>query len=232
MDFLAVSIFLNIKENGETRRVHLGITATLVGRANGCHIQLVDGMTSSKHLAVKIGKDGKAVVKDLDSTNGTYINDYRIAESYLYLDDEIKIGNVIMWLDPASMSPKEKELHTRDGQKTSITFIKLKEYEQQLDGSQFRNIRPQQEEKLTQTKTQKGEPVINNLSHRAKDIANQKVNIELGVDNIIDMDESTGQTKMIKVEKKEIKKKSGKAKKAPQEEKESFADKIINLFKK
>jgi len=48
----------------------------------------------------------------------------------------------------------------------------------------------------------------------------------------MDMDESTGQTKMIKVEKKESKKKSGKLKKVVPEEKESLADKIINLFKK
>lgn len=227
-----MSIFLNIKENGEVRRIHLGITATLIGRANSCHVQLVDGMTSSKHLAIKIGKDGKAVVKDLDSTNGTYINDYRIAESYLYLEDEIKIGTVVMWLDPAKMSPKEKELHTREGQKTSVTFIKLKEYEQQIDGSQFRNIRPRQDEKLTQTKAQKGEAASSKLSDKAKEIANQKENISLGVDSLIDMDESTGQTKMIKVEKKESKKKTAKSKKVVQENKESFADKLINLFKK
>jgi len=227
-----VSIFLIIKEDGEMKRIPLGIKAAFIGRANGCHVQLVDGMTSSKHLAVKIGKDGKAVVKDLDSTNGTYINDYRIAESYLYLEDEIKIGNVVMWLDPTSMNSKEKELHTRDGQKTSITFIKLQEYEQQISGSQFKSIRPPQES-LTQTKTQKGESNISSkINEKAKEIAQAKPNVELGVDNVMDMDESTGQTKMIKVEKKDAKKKSGKSKKVVQEEKESFADKIINLFKK
>jgi len=227
-----VSIFLIIKEDGQTKRIPLGIKASFIGRANGCHVQLADGMTSSKHLAVKIGKDGKAVVKDLDSTNGTYINDYRIAESYLYLEDEIKIGNVVMWLDPTGMNNKEKELHTREGQKTSVTFIKLQEYEQQISGSQFKSIRPPQEN-LTQSKTQKGESnVSSKINERAKEIAQAKPNVEIGVDSVMDMDESTGQTKMIKVEKKESKKKSGKLKKVVPEEKESLADKIINLFKK
>jgi len=137
-----------------------------------------------------------------------------------------------MWLDPTGMNNKEKELHTREGQKTSVTFIKLQEYEQQISGSQFKSIRPPQEN-LTQSKTQKGESnVSSKINERAKEIAQAKPNVEIGVDSVMDMDESTGQTKMIKVEKKESKKKSGKLKKVVPEEKESLADKIINLFKK
>lgn len=224
-----MSIALWIEHNGEKRKVPLGIKAIFIGRASSCHIPIQDPMISSKHLAIKVSKEGKAVIKDLESTNGTFINDCKILEAYIYLEDDIRIGSVKMWLEPSTMNQKEKELHTREGQKTNITFIKLKEYEQQKDDSQYRNIRPPNEEKL-QTSTAKSE-LHDKVVEKSKQIASRKENTELGVDNVIEMDESTGQTKMIKIDKKETKKKAS-LKNKTEEKEEGIADKILKFFKK
>ncbi|GAB4025628.1 MAG: hypothetical protein Fur0010_28720 [Bdellovibrio sp.] len=235
-----MSVILYIEENGKIRKVPLGLKAIFLGRASSCHIQLDDPMTSSKHLAIKIGKEGKAVVKDLESTNGTYLNDYRIMESYIYLEDEIKIGNVKIWIDSASMNQREKELHTREGQKTNITFVKLKEYEQQKHGSPFRNIKPELsgDTKSHVSKKIEASPQPNvankiqdKVSAKAKEVASKAPQTEVGVDQVMDLEDSTGQTKLIKIDKKDAKKKSV-SKPKKEEKEEGFADKFLKLFKK
>lgn len=235
-----MSVILCIEENGKIRKVPLGLKAIFLGRATGCHIQLDDPMTSSKHLAIKIGKEGKAVVKDLESTNGTYLNDYRIMESYIYLEDEIKVGNVKIWIDDASMNQREKELHTREGQKTNLTFVKLREYEQQKDGSQFRNIRPDlngdtrshvSKKVETTAKPDAAEKIQEKVSAKAKEVASKSIPTDIGVDKVMDLEDATGQTKLIKIDKKESKKKVV-IKPKNEEKEEGFADKILKLFKK
>lgn len=224
-----MSIVLCIEEDGEIRRVPLGIRAVIIGRASGCQIQLKDGKTSSKHVAFKIGKEGKAVAKDLESTNGTYINEYKVMETYIHIDDVITIGEVKMWLDPKTMTPKEKEIHTQDEKnKTSITFIKLKEYEQQKDGSEYRNIRPENDGPTT-TNLSESRKIIkrDQLVEKSKEAAQE--NTSVGVDNVIDQDDPTGQTKMIKIEKKPKRKV---VQEKAKEKEEGLADKILSFFKK
>ena len=50
-----------------------------VGRSRKCDITISDESISREHLQIDIREDGDATVKDLGSSNGTYINDKKIS---------------------------------------------------------------------------------------------------------------------------------------------------------
>jgi hypothetical protein len=68
---------------------------TTVGREEG-EIQLVDPLVSRKHAAFEIYGPQHIVVKDLASTNGTYLNGRLIAYSKLNHGDKIRVGSTIL----------------------------------------------------------------------------------------------------------------------------------------
>ena len=82
-------------------------------------------MVSGKHLAVKINAESRVVMKDLDTTNGTYLNGNKIQESHLYIEDFIQIGKIRIKLDETEMSVNELKLHKRDFERTNVTFVPL-----------------------------------------------------------------------------------------------------------
>ena len=83
--------------DGVTKKV-LGSKALTLGRSSSCDMKLSDSMVSGKHLSISIGRDGKTLVKDLETTNGTFINGSKIMEAHLFLDDEITIGEIVIFL--------------------------------------------------------------------------------------------------------------------------------------
>ncbi|MCG6937945.1 MAG: FHA domain-containing protein [Gammaproteobacteria bacterium] len=69
-----------------------------IGRNNGNSLQLADGVVSGVHAVVSL-KPNKYVaewfdisIRDLDSTNGTYVNDIAIKEQEIRHGDVIRIG--------------------------------------------------------------------------------------------------------------------------------------------
>jgi hypothetical protein len=66
-----------------------------IGRSEEGEIVLVDPSVSRAHAVVEAGSRG-AIVRDLDSTNGTYLNGRRIESEPLRDGDELRFGNTIM----------------------------------------------------------------------------------------------------------------------------------------
>ena len=64
---------------------------TTIGRSPDCEIFLDDVTVSRKH-AVLTHRDGKFVVEDLGSLNGTFLNRHRIESAELNDGDELQIG--------------------------------------------------------------------------------------------------------------------------------------------
>jgi hypothetical protein len=72
----------------------VGASGIVVGRSAACDVQIDDGRVSSRHAWIGI-VDGKAVVRDLNSTNGTFLNAQTstpITESDLLSGDTIYFG--------------------------------------------------------------------------------------------------------------------------------------------
>lgn len=76
-------------------RVPLGEYVVTVGRQNDCTIVLADPNVSRHHAEIRPYGDGFVVI-DLGSTNGTKVNDARVAEHQLRDGDEVRFGNTVM----------------------------------------------------------------------------------------------------------------------------------------
>lgn len=136
-----MSIVLLVQEIEVTYKVILGKKPTFLGRSSKCHLKIADALVSGKHCALFINDDGRAVVKDLESSNGTFVNGFKIEESLLMMDDEVSIGGVKLWLDASEMNPKEKKLHIRETAKTRMKFINMEEEEASSPGQAKNRIK-------------------------------------------------------------------------------------------
>jgi len=76
------------------RRVPLGAETTDIGRSSKCDVQLDQESVSRNHARITF--DGKTyTLRDLGSTNGSYVNDELVDEANLRDGDQIKIGRTI-----------------------------------------------------------------------------------------------------------------------------------------
>jgi diguanylate cyclase (GGDEF)-like protein len=76
------------------KKFNLDKPSIIIGRSSKCDIQVDQESISRNHA--KLINDGKTVeVRDLGSTNGTYVNDDLISETKLRDGDLIKIGRTI-----------------------------------------------------------------------------------------------------------------------------------------
>lgn len=68
----------------------------IIGRAEKCHLVLDDTYVSQMHARI-FSKDGRYLVEDLGSTNGTYLNRRRITSATeLQRGDHVKIGKTVL----------------------------------------------------------------------------------------------------------------------------------------
>jgi HD-GYP domain-containing protein (c-di-GMP phosphodiesterase class II) len=92
------------KEAGRTVTVNSGQSLTL-GRLKGCDIVVDDEAASRRHCTVT-AREQACVVADLQSANGTFVNEQRITSVELNRGDKIRIGStVIELLDAAAKAP-------------------------------------------------------------------------------------------------------------------------------
>lgn len=99
-----ISIVISEKGGAERREVFHQDEIT-VGRVKGNDVLLVKGNVSKQHARV-IVRDGRYIVSDLKSTNGTYVNHRRITHATLVREgDRIYIGDFIIRIeDPLARS--------------------------------------------------------------------------------------------------------------------------------
>src|SRR5437868_4032004 len=75
-------------------RYPLAETALVVGRGEDCTIQIQDHSVSRRHARIEHGPDGY-YVHDLQSTNGTFVNDHPVTDALLHDGDYLRVGNCI-----------------------------------------------------------------------------------------------------------------------------------------
>jgi pSer/pThr/pTyr-binding forkhead associated (FHA) protein len=77
----------------QTFRILTG-SARTIGRAVGADFILDAGLVSRVHCRLTALPDGGLEVRDLDSTNGTFVNGRRIETALLESGDTLRIGRV------------------------------------------------------------------------------------------------------------------------------------------
>ena len=80
-----------------TLRVGAGAMRTL-GRAAPADFVVPAALVSRLHCRLEAGQDSLIVV-DLDSTNGTYVNDRRVERAPLKSGDRLRVGRVELTVD-------------------------------------------------------------------------------------------------------------------------------------
>jgi len=119
---------LVVLSEGYTGRTYeLKVEKTTVGRLEDNAFQIPDPSVSSHHCEI-ILKGEEVIVKDLNSTNGSYINGEQVTEAPLKSGQILRLGQIDVRLEttpPPSASGKQKLDRT-----TVITGVKLKELEE------------------------------------------------------------------------------------------------------
>ena len=77
------------------KRLTVASARMLVGTSPICDLVLTDERVSRRHLALSV-EDTTLRVEDLQSTNGTFANEIRIAGAYLHGGEKITIGKTLM----------------------------------------------------------------------------------------------------------------------------------------
>jgi len=86
-----------VGEGGRSRTVRLSGEAE-IGRSERCAIRLEDHYVSQVHARL-FERDGTWHVEDMGSTNGTFLNDGRVAGSAeVHAGDAVKIGKTVLEL--------------------------------------------------------------------------------------------------------------------------------------
>lgn len=87
------------ERGGDQRRMTFDKEEITIGRIQGNDIILPKGNVSKRHSRI-VAKDGKWVLLDLKSTNGTYVNGRRIASAQVVQEaDKIFIGDFILQIE-------------------------------------------------------------------------------------------------------------------------------------
>lgn len=89
-------MFLEVIEGKDKgKRVRLEIGEHILGR-NPEGISLKDMDVSRNHARILVSENSKAILADIESTNGTFVNGKKIEETQLKKGDEIRIGNTVL----------------------------------------------------------------------------------------------------------------------------------------
>jgi pSer/pThr/pTyr-binding forkhead associated (FHA) protein len=106
--------------DGPTKTADLNLrkTETLVGRQKGCDVRIPSDQVSRRHCLL-LYKDGRLMVEDLQSANGTFVNGARVDEPLLIRPGELlRIGplqfRVEYTLATKALRPKAEPMSPRD----------------------------------------------------------------------------------------------------------------------
>src|ERR1051325_6677720 len=97
------------EKGGEQRRMVFNKPEVTIGRVAGNDIVLPKGNISKRHSRI-VQKDGKFIIVDLKSTNGTYVNGKKITAPQVIKDtDKVYIGDFTLSIEPAGVPASDPE---------------------------------------------------------------------------------------------------------------------------
>lgn len=117
------------KEDGTRKEFQIQSGKTVIGRKEDCDLRIPVGEVSRQHAVLMV--DGEEVtLRDLGSSNGTYVNNQRITERELDAGDHIVIGPVVFTLQidgvPKDIKPVHTRLESRAGRSHTATPVTAK----------------------------------------------------------------------------------------------------------
>lgn len=121
-----MAILIVFENSGTYEPLRLTSRPIILGRSSKANLQLSDSMCSGQHASLQLAPDGNIILSDLNSTNGTYVNETLITTaSRIFIDDVVRIGDTRFSIDKNSLSSRERQVLTSNSNKTSFTKIEL-----------------------------------------------------------------------------------------------------------
>src|SRR6202142_3367666 len=122
MQLNSPSFTIIVREKGGAERRELFVLAELsVGRVQGNDLLLPKGNVSKQHAKL-FYRDGRFIVTDLNSTNGTYVNRRRIQQATVISEgDRIYIGDFVLRIEPG----EEQAAAGRTGEQSAVAAEEL-----------------------------------------------------------------------------------------------------------
>jgi pSer/pThr/pTyr-binding forkhead associated (FHA) protein len=84
-----VSLIL-VQSDGKQREVPLKKSVQVIGRQTDCQIRIPSANVSRHHCEIAVGDDGAVAVRDLGSSNGTYVNKQKLSQA-----TNVKAGDLL-----------------------------------------------------------------------------------------------------------------------------------------
>lgn len=110
-----MNVVLVMFKDNERREFPLSGEKTVIGRRQDCQLRIPTKDVSRQHCVLMID-DTSLVAKDLGSSNGTFVNGKRIAESELKPGDRLRLGPVTFVVQingkPAEIKPEDVTLQS------------------------------------------------------------------------------------------------------------------------
>jgi predicted component of type VI protein secretion system len=91
-----MKLHLIVLSEGKAKGTKIPVTLSqfLIGRDPQCHLRPASPIISKRHCMIQI-KDGKVLVRDFSSTNGTFVNDVPVTNEHeLHNDDVLQVGPI------------------------------------------------------------------------------------------------------------------------------------------
>ena len=99
---MAKLVILNQGMTGRT--FELNVDRTTVGRVEDNTFQIADASVSSRHAEILL-QGSELLIRDLNSTNGTFINGEKISEAVLKSGQTLRFGQVELKIDDGAPLP-------------------------------------------------------------------------------------------------------------------------------
>jgi pSer/pThr/pTyr-binding forkhead associated (FHA) protein len=94
--YLAPTQFILVSPDGSATTLGPLDEETIIGRAAGCQVRIDDGFASQVHARL-LHHEGTWFIEDAGSTNGTFLNDVRIAGVVpVAAGDRVKFGSTVL----------------------------------------------------------------------------------------------------------------------------------------
>ncbi len=75
-----------------------------IGKLARAQIRLEDSNVSRMHAVIEVTREGHVEIADLNSTNGTFVNEEKVSRSRLRSGDQVRIGDIRLQIDIITVS--------------------------------------------------------------------------------------------------------------------------------